>query len=254
MTFETGSEPKAPQEGASLFDGLEPPRLQLRGERPTLLARPLSEQSAGAVKRANGHFMPLQANSASALNPTARQAPRWQQFILFAVGLLVILGDQASKLVIESWLAIGEQYEVIPGLAPYFQFTHTTNYGAAFGMFQNGGLVFSVVAVIVAIVILVYNFQLPAGQYWLRLALGLQLGGALGNMIDRLRQGYVTDFMDINVESLIDIPYANWPIFNVADMSIVAGVILLILVMLFLDEDALKPQPLADHEPVTSTD
>ena len=257
MAFESGDEPRVPREEPSLFDDLEPPRLQLRGDRPTLLARPLAEQPAGAVKRAAGPFLPLQTPAAVA--PPADETPAakasWsQRLILFAVALLIILIDQASKLFIEGWLAVGEQYEIIPGLAPFFQFTRTINRGAAFGMFQNGGLIFAAVAIVVSIVILIYNHQLPAGQTWLRLALGLQMGGAMGNMIDRLRQGFVTDFMDINVESLIDIPYANWPIFNVADMSIVGGVILLIIIMLFLDEDPLKQKAVPDHEPVTSAD
>ena len=243
----------------SIFDDVEPPRLDMRGERPTLLALPL-EQAAMPVKRANGIFEPLHTPVppvVTAAPPTSISAPRvpWRQLaVLYLVGLLIIAIDQASKLYIEGWLQVGERYEIIPGLAPYFQFTHTINRGAAFGMFQNGGVVFSVVAVIVAIIIVVYNHQLPAGQNWLRLALGLQLGGALGNFIDRVRQGYVTDFLDVDVSSLIDFRWANWPIFNVADMAIVGGVIVLVIVMIFMDEEALNPTPAKENEAVASAD
>ena len=73
MAFESGDEPRVPREEPSLFDDLEPPRLQLRGDRPTLLARPLAEQPAGAVKRAAGPFLPLQTPAAAA--PPADETP-----------------------------------------------------------------------------------------------------------------------------------------------------------------------------------
>jgi signal peptidase II len=78
-----------------------------------------------------------------------------------------------------------------------------------------------VIAVIVSIFIIIYNTKLPANHYLYRVALGLMLGGALGNFIDRVRQGHVTDFMDIG----------PWPVWNVSDLCIVTGVILLMFLM-----------------------
>ena len=78
---------------------------------------------------------------------------------------------------------------------------------------------------VVSIGIIIYNARLESGHKLLRLALGLQMGGALGNMIDRLRLGHVTDFMD----------FGPWPVWNVADLAIVSGTILLVLIM-FNDE------------------
>ncbi|MFN3307885.1 MAG: signal peptidase II, partial [Anaerolineales bacterium] len=91
--------------------------------------------------------------------------------------------------------------------------------GAAFGILQGFGGIFMVLAIVVALMIFVYFPQVPRRDWSLRLALGLQLGGALGNLIDRLRQGYVTDFISVG----------TFPVFNIADSSISIGVAVLAL-------------------------
>lgn len=165
-------------------------------------------------------------------------APLWEMSLLLLVGTGVILLDQLTKRLIEASIPLYTQSIPSDLLYPYFRFTHTANYGAAFGLFQNGGLIFGTVAAVVAIAIIVYNFSLPPGQRLLRIALGLQLGGALGNLIDRLRLGYVTDFLDVDVSSIIRIPYiSDWPVFNLADLSIVTGVVVLAFLMLTLQEE-----------------
>jgi signal peptidase II len=136
---------------------------------------------------------------------------------LFLVTASVIIIDHLTKLAIEAWLPLNHSWAPWPDRLPMIRLTHVSNTGAAFGMFPSGRLVFALIAAVVALVILAYNYRLPAGQRLLRLALGLQLAGALGNLIDRVRLGHVTDFVDIG----------PWPVFNVADMSIVAGVIIL---------------------------
>jgi len=143
--------------------------------------------------------------------------------VLFLVAALVILADHVTKLFIESWLPLYQSWAPFPEYADYFRLTHVTNTGAAFGLFPGGSAVFAVIAITVAIIIIVYNYQLPGGQLWLRIALGFQLGGALGNLIDRLRLGHVTDFLD----------FGPWPVFNLADASVVTGVIILAILMLF---------------------
>lgn len=149
-------------------------------------------------------------------------APLKNRAWLFAISALVIVLDQITKAIVEQQMVLYTSWAPIPGLANLFQFTHAINYGAAFGLFQESGRIFAVVALIVAGVIIYYNHRLPAGHWLLRTALGLQLGGALGNLIDRMRQGYVTDFLD----------FGPWPVFNLADTAIVAGVALLALLML----------------------
>jgi signal peptidase II len=153
--------------------------------------------------------------------PVVEQATIRQQMFLFVITAVVVLLDQFSKYLVEISLPIYQSYAPIPEIAALFRFTHATNTGAAFGIFPAGGSFFTVVAVVVGTVILYYNYTLPAGQMGLRLALGLQLGGALGNVIDRFRIGHVTDFLD----------FGPWPIFNVADTSVVAGVMILAWLM-----------------------
>jgi signal peptidase II len=82
--------------------------------------------------------------------------------------------------------------------------------------------------VIVIVTVMIYYRFLPDGQALTRIALGLQLGGAIGNLVDRLRQGFVVDFIDFNYW-----PMRNWPVSNVADISIVTGVSLLALLMVW---------------------
>lgn len=134
----------------------------------------------------------------------------------------VLIADQLSKAYVAAHLALHDSWAPVPALEPIFRFTHVRNTGAAFGLFPQGGVVFLVIAVIVAALILYYYRQVPADAWLIRLALGLQLGGALGNAIDRLRLGYVVDFFDVSY----------WPVFNVADSCVVLGVGALVLVML----------------------
>jgi len=143
---------------------------------------------------------------------------------VYWVAALVVLIDQYTKFLVRENLPVGAVWMPLAWLAPYFRLVHIENTGAAFGMFPAGGQVFSVIAVVVSAVIIYYAARLPAEQWLLRTTLGLQLGGAIGNLIDRLVKGPVTDFF--NVFSLW-----NTPIFNVADLSITTGVIVLLVLM-----------------------
>lgn len=156
-------------------------------------------------------------------------ATRGQLTLVFWLAGLVIVIDQVTKWMVEARLPLNRSWAPWPEYAHLFQFSHVANTGAAFGLLPNGSLFFGAAAVLVAIVIVVYNFQLPAGFWGLRFALGLQLGGALGNLIDRVRLGHVTDFFD----------FGPWYIFNVADISIVTGVIILGCLM-WLEERKLR--------------
>jgi signal peptidase II len=138
-------------------------------------------------------------------------------FVLFGVAALVLALDQLTKRWVSTSLPEGTWWSPLPGLWRVFRIVHTTNSGAAFGIFPNQGSLFILIAVVVVLAIVLYQRRLPAGGWLIRLTLGLQLGGAVGNLLDRLYYGYVIDFIDIGF----------WPIFNLADASIVMGVVIL---------------------------
>lgn len=142
--------------------------------------------------------------------------------LVFLLAAVVIFLDQVTKHLVRARLALNESWSPFAWLAPYARILRINNTGAAFGMFKTGGSLFTVIAIIVSLVILYYAFQLPAGQWWMRVALGLQLGGAIGNLIDRLLFGPVTDFVSVG----------TFAIFNVADASISIGVAVLAVLML----------------------
>jgi signal peptidase II len=184
----------------------------------------------------NAGLSKVEFGEGEAVHPLERMRPRlsaWRhRLFLLAVALAVIGADQLTKAAIEQSLPLNASWAPIADVAHLFRFTHVSNTGAAFGLFPTGSLLFAVVAVAAGMAILVYNLQLPAGSLLLRLALGLQLGGALGNLADRLRLGHVTDFLDVG----------PWPVFNLADMAIVAGVLLLGLLMLLDERENLLPR------------
>jgi signal peptidase II len=141
--------------------------------------------------------------------------------LLGIAGIVVALDQWTKWLVRENipfaaqWLPKGMEW-----LFPYARLVHWHNTGAAFGMFQNGSAIFTVLAFIVIGVILYYYPKIETEGWLFRLALGMQLAGALGNLIDRLTQGgKVTDFISVG----------TFPVFNVADSSITVGTALLIL-------------------------
>jgi len=145
-----------------------------------------------------------------------------EKLLPFLITAVVLVLDQWSKNLVETRIPLYSYWAPIPALENIFRITHTANTGAVFGLFQGTGMFFAGLAVVVAGAIVYINLTLPGRQWLLRLALGLQLGGALGNLIDRLRQGHVTDFIDVG----------PWYIFNLADMAIVGGVILFAMLLL----------------------
>ena len=139
--------------------------------------------------------------------------------LLLSTLVVVLIMDQFSKELVQQYLKLGEAF---PDDGP-LRLIHTTNSGGVFGVFPNQ-TVFLIIAsfVGIAILILIYRSQPWPGQL-VRLSLGLQLGGATGNLLDRLRHGEVVDFIDVG----------PWPIFNVADSSIVIGITILGMFFLF---------------------
>lgn len=160
-----------------------------------------------------------------------------ERLLLFVIALLVIGIDQYSKFLVENNLALFEVYAPIPSLESVFRIFHIYNTGATFGLFAGGGDIFRYLAIVVSLGIIYYNFILPGHHHLLRLALGLQMGGALGNMIDRFRIGHVTDFIDIG----------PWYIFNLADLAVVSGAVIL-GIMVWQESRELKAQQQAAEE------
>jgi signal peptidase II len=149
--------------------------------------------------------------------------------ILPTVASLVLLADRLTKHLVRASIGPGQSVPLASWLTPVLQITYVTNTGAAFGLFPGWSQILIAIAVIVIVALVWYYFQLPDGQWLMHVALGLQLGGATGNLIDRLRfSGSVLDFIDLNFW-----PLRQWPVFNVADSSIVVGVTLLTLLMVW---------------------
>ncbi len=142
---------------------------------------------------------------------------KWQNGVFFLIALLVVVADQLSKIGIRSNLALGESLPET-GL---FRLTHVYNTGAAFGLFQGQSFPLTVVAIFGIVVLLLFTLlfyhRFPLLDSRLgKPALGLILGGTVGNLIDRLRFGFLTDFID----------FGFWPAFNIADSAITVGVII----------------------------
>jgi signal peptidase II len=156
------------------------------------------------------------------------------------LGVFVLIIDQLTKWRIEAAMPLYTSVAPIPELYPYFQFTHVPNTGTLFGLFPEAKWIFTVLALIVSIGLIVFNYSLPTQSIKLRLALGFLFGGAIGNLVDRFRIGHVTDFMNVNLrpllQPLIDIPILDWAIFNVADMAISTGIGFMFYIILFEPE------------------
>ncbi|MGC8839680.1 MAG: signal peptidase II [Anaerolineae bacterium] len=144
----------------------------------------------------------------------ARPIPRWELGLLFLVAAATFAGDQATKYLVTRFLPVGASWAPIPALERWFTLTHTRNAGASFGLFPQLAPLFLAISTVVVVGIVVYARFLRPGDRWMALSLGLMLGGALGNLVDRLRIGHVVDFLDFKV----------WPVFNCADSAIVIGV------------------------------
>jgi signal peptidase II len=133
-----------------------------------------------------------------------------------AVTVAVVVADQVTKALVRANVDLGSRDGVLPGV----EIVHVRNRGVAFGLFSDGGLVLVVIG-IASVVALLAFFATHSRRPLVWLPTGLLLGGAAGNLIDRTRQGFVTDF--------IDLPF--WPAFNVADSCITIGVLSLLYVL-----------------------
>ncbi len=152
--------------------------------------------------------------------------PIYKDFVLIQLAILVFVIDQFSKFLVMDQLLYRESFPA----TGFFRFTHTFNTGSAFGIFQNQNTPLIVVSFIgIAILVLIYRSQrMPTGL--LRLSIGLQIGGAFGNLLDRLRLKHVIDFIDVG----------DWPVFNLADASIITGLVILAWIFLVAESPEKK--------------
>jgi signal peptidase II len=152
------------------------------------------------------------------------EAPRGRTLYLW-IAMAIVVADQATKLLVGRFMSLHESWTVVEGLA---RLTYVQNRGAAFGVLSDADLpyqsvLFSAVSLAALVAIAVYAWRLPAHTRLPQTALALVMGGALGNLVDRARLGYVIDFVDVYWGRY------HWPAFNVADASISVGVCLLVL-------------------------
>lgn len=161
------------------------------------------------------------------------------------VALIIIAADQIAK----QWVVGNvDRFRPLQVIQGFLQLRYTENTGAAFGFLQGWTGPLSIAAVAIVVAILLSASQVSSGGYVSMLALGLVVGGALGNLVDRVHLGYVVDYVEVYGPHLnINNTVYTWPIFNVADSAISTGVVLL-LITLFLSTR--EPQPThAETEP-----
>jgi signal peptidase II len=149
--------------------------------------------------------------------------------ILLIAGVLIAL-DQYTKQLARAYLPLNTSWNPIAWLDRFVTLTFVHNTGIAFGLFQGASPLF-ILPPFIVVGIVIYYRKLAAESWLLTVAFGLLMAGATGNVIDRIVRGYVTDFVDVRI----------WPIFNVADSSVVVGTILLACYALFFDRPSSAP-------------
>ncbi len=153
------------------------------------------------------------------------------RIIYFLIASVIIVSDQITKTVISSWLSPGQIIRLFDNDLVWLVLVH--NPGSAFGIRLIPTPLLAVISMMAAIVLSVYLFRYSNLPFSQGAPLGLILGGAVGNMIDRIRLGKVVDFVSVN---LPDFWMDRWPVFNVADSAVSVGVVWMILVTLFVRE------------------
>ncbi len=157
---------------------------------------------------------------------------------LAVLGGVIVGLDQWSKWLVRTNLEFSQTWVPWEWLAPYARIINWKNTGAAFGMFQQFGGFFTILAFVVVGLILLYFPQIPRQDWPLRIALGMQMGGAIGNLVDRLARGFVTDWISVG----------SFPVFNVADSCISVGAAVLIIGM-WIQERKLKASQTGSEQP-----
>lgn len=139
--------------------------------------------------------------------------------VVFSIALLIVFLDQLTKILIKKNFQLSESIPIIKNI---FHLTYVTNTGSAFGLFKGYNIFFGFFSIIVIVVIFYYiRKKIKENETLLQFAVGLLLGGTLGNFIDRIIYGHVIDFIDFRI----------WPVFNIADSAVTISVGLLIILL-----------------------
>ena len=165
-----------------------------------------------------------------------RAAPVRHTPLLAAVAIALYAADQVSKALVVANLALGERVPIIGDLV---QLWHVRNTGAAFSLFEGLAWLFIPVHLLAIGMVVYFHREFRDRGPWIHVVLGAILAGALGNMTDRLRFGYVVDFVSVGIGDL------RWPTFNVADPAVVLGIGLLVLYLTLADRPKRKDEPRA---------
>ena len=152
---------------------------------------------------------------------------RFKGWLFYGVALSIVVFDQLSKYWVRTHLQPGVPWDAVAWLRPILSLTFVTNTGVVFGLFPGLGWLFAAVHVVAIGLILYFYYSLPAQTWVTRVTMGLLLGGACGNLIDRLWRGWVTDFVDLNFW-----PMQDWAVFNVADSAVVVSTCILMVYVL----------------------
>ena len=141
-----------------------------------------------------------------------------KNLFIFSIALIIVFLDQITKFLVRQNFKLNES---IPVIKNALHLTYVTNTGSAFGLFKGINLFFILLSIFVVIMIFHYLRKIAESEKLLQFSVGLLLGGAIGNLIDRILYGAVTDFLDFRI----------WPVFNVADSAVTIGIILLMVLL-----------------------
>jgi len=201
---------------------------QSQGEHAQAEPIPPLPPSAGQLPAASPA---VDAGAEGEAPPPFRPRRSHRRFVVLAA--LVVIFDQITKVILRETLELGDR----EWLAEFFAFSHIANDGGAFGVFGGQNTVLAVSAFVAIGVVALYYFFPPMNHWLVRSGLALILGGAIGNLLDRIYQGHVTDFID----------FIHFPAFNVADAAINVGVAAIVIALLF--GDLLKRNPRSPRSP-----
>jgi signal peptidase II len=157
---------------------------------------------------------------------TERDAWRWNALLLATTAVVLYIADQVTKALVVASLAHGERVDVIGDLV---QLWHVRNTGAAFSLFPGATWLFIPMHLVAVVMVAYFHRQFRHRGPWIHIVLGAILAGGLGNLTDRVRLGYVVDFVSVGIGDV------RWPAFNVADPSLVLGIIALVGYLTFVD-------------------
>ncbi len=158
---------------------------------------------------------------------------------MFLIAGVIVVLDQIIKAIVVHSMQMGSSINILGSVV---RLTRTENSGAAFGLFKDGRIAFIIVSAIASLALIVLRREIAKMRSREQMSFGLILGGAVGNLVDRVRVGAVVDFLDIGVGSV------RWPAFNVADSAITIGVSILAFYLIFRADSHAASAPAGNRE------